>query len=253
LKQGLATFMSLDRPHASLDALKLRVLLAEGHRCVAEGFAGMLAPHVESVVAVHDGVSLVETALAGSIDLVIADVDLPFVSGLDALRHLRGRGENVCFIVMSASDDPHLAREAMCAGSNGYVLKQSPSKELYAVIIAVTQGHQYMSPRLIVDILGINAPAHKLSRRQQQVIDHIADGLRTAEIAAALDISPRTVESHRHALLDLFQVHNSVSLIREAERQGVIRLGEARRVARLSTNGALRASTASTMFLDWTH
>jgi DNA-binding NarL/FixJ family response regulator len=233
--------MSMDRPHANLNALKLRVLLAESQRCIAEGLAGMLTASVESVVIVHDGASLIDVALAGAVNLVIADIDMPSAKVLDALRHLRRNGRNVCFIVLSGSDDPRLAREVICAGSNGYVLKQSSCEELFAAIVAVMQGHQYISPGLIIDILGIRSPTHKLSRRQQQVIDHIADGLRTTEIAVAMHISPRTVESHRHALLDLFRVHNSVSLIREAERQGVIRLGEARRAAQLTMNSALKA------------
>ncbi|MET3654822.1 response regulator transcription factor [Dyella japonica] len=206
-----------------LASLTWRLIIADGHRCVAEGISGILLPHVKSVDIAHDGSSLVEKVMVGPVDLVISDIAMPILSGLDALRRIRELGSSVPFLVLSAMDDPKMVREAMRLGSSGYVVKQSSCEELYAAILAVMGGKLYVTPRLVIETIDVGVPVHQLSRRQRQVIDHLAGGLRTVEIAELLHISPRTVENHRQALLDMFGVHNSISLLREAERQGVIR------------------------------
>lgn len=203
---------------------RLRVLLADEHRCVAEGLAGLLAKRTDSVRIVHDGEALLLAALAGEVDLVITDIALSPFSALHALRRLRRQGCEVPVIVLSTHGEPLIVREAMQAGANGYVLKQSTSGELYSAMEAVSAGHQYVSPELMASLLQAPEAAHHLTRRQRDVIQCMAKGQRTSEIAATLGISVRTVESHRQALLDLLGVHSGVALIREAERLGLIPL-----------------------------
>ncbi len=203
---------------------RLRVLLADEHRCVAEGLAGLLAKRTDSVRIVHDGEALLLAALAGEADLVITDIALSPFSALHALRRLRRQGCEVPVIVLSTHGEPLIVREAMQAGANGYVLKQSTSGELYSAIEAVSAGNQYVSPELMASLLQAPEAAHHLTRRQRDVIQCMAKGQRTSEIAATLGISVRTVESHRQALLDLLGVHSGVALIREAERLGLIPL-----------------------------
>lgn len=201
---------------------KLRVLLADEHRCVAEGLAGLIAKRTQSVRLVHDGEALVSSVLAGEVDLVITDIAMPPFSGLQALRRLRQQGSTVPVVVLSTHNEPLIVREAMKAGANGYVLKQSPSSELFDAMIDVCAGNQFISPQLMAPLLDTPDSLRRLTRRQREVIESMAKGKRTIEIAAQLGISVRTVESHRQSLLDLLGVHSSVALIREAERLGLI-------------------------------
>jgi DNA-binding NarL/FixJ family response regulator len=221
------------------DLPSLRVLLADADQSVAEGMADTLSPVIGSYETANDGISVVKRVLTGAIDLVVSDITLPLLSGFQALQQLREKGSSVPFIVLSAHGDPAVTREALLSGCNGYVVKQLVSEELCRAVEAVVHGYQYLSPSALTAIMLAPPPAHRLSRRQGQIINCVADGFRTAEIATSLGISPRTVESHRQALLRLFGVHNSIALIREAEKQGLVRQGMARRMTEVSLDPAL--------------
>jgi len=201
---------------------QLRVLLADEHRCVAEGLAGLLAKRTHSVRLVHDGEALIDAVLADLVDLVITDIAMPPFSALQALRRLRRQGSDIPVLVLSTHSEPLIVREAMQAGANGYVLKQSPSSELFHAMTEVSSGNQFISPQLMASLLEAPESLHRLTRRQREVIESMARGKRTSEIASELGISVRTVESHRQSLLDLLGVHSGVALIREAERLGLI-------------------------------
>jgi DNA-binding NarL/FixJ family response regulator len=201
---------------------KLRVLLADEHRCVAEGLAGLLAKRTSSVRLVHDGETLMQAALGGEVDLIITDIAMPPFSALQALQRLRRLGCDIPVVVLSTHSEPLIVREAMQAGANGYVLKQSPSSELFNAMAEVCAGNQFISPQLMATLLDAPDSLHRLTRRQREVIESMAKGKRTHEIATELGISVRTVESHRQSLLDLLGVHSGVALIREAERLGLI-------------------------------
>ncbi len=200
------------------------ILLADAHRCIAEGLASLLQPMVGQVSIVHDGEALVRRVLMGGIDVVVSDIAMPGLTGLQALRKLRAKGSKVPFIVLSMHDEPLTVREAMQYGAAGYVLKQSASAELCAAIAEVQLGNNYLSPSLMANLIQAPAATHKLTRRQREVIERMAQGRRAAEIASELGISVRTVESHRQSLLDMFGVHSSIALVREAERLGLIRV-----------------------------
>ncbi|KLD66200.1 response regulator [Dyella japonica] len=221
------------------DTPSLRVLLADADQGIAEEMAGVLTPIPGSFEIAHDGVSLVKRALTGAIDLIVSDISLPLLSGLQALQQLREKGSTVHFILLSAHSEPAITREALLSGCNGYVIKQLANEELCRAVEAVVHGYQYLSPSALTAIMLAPPPAHRLSRRQGQIINCVADGFRTSEIASSLGISPRTVESHRQALLRLFGVHNSIALIREAEKQGLVRQGMARRMADVTMDPAL--------------
>jgi DNA-binding NarL/FixJ family response regulator len=204
---------------------KPRLLLADDHRCIAEGLAGLLARLTDSVTIVHDGVALVDRVLEGGIDVVVSEISMPVLGGLQALRKLRSQGYRTPFIVLTSHDEPLIVREALEIGANAYVLKQSVSGELYSAIASVAHGEHYVSPSLMASLLQEPVNSRRLTHRQRQVIDRMAEGRRTTEIATDLGISVRTVESHRQALLGLLGVHSSVALIREAERLGLITTG----------------------------
>ncbi len=214
--------MKTTSPKHSKSIRRLRVLLADEHRCVAEGLAGLIAKQTGSVTLVHDTESLMREALSGDIDLIVTDIAMSPVSALHAMRRLRMQHCSVPVIVLSTHDEPLIVREAMQMGANGYVLKQSSSSELFIAIAEVASGNQFISPHLMATLLQAPETTRRLTRRQREVIARMAKGQRTSEIAAELGISVRTVESHRQALLDLLGVHSGVALIREAERLGLI-------------------------------
>jgi DNA-binding NarL/FixJ family response regulator len=201
--------------------LAVDIVVADHHRVVAEGVSALLTPHVRSVVLVYSAASLLERLTPGM--LVVGDIDLPDMPGLEPLRRVADRRDGSRFIVLSGHDEPLIVQDAMQSGAWAYVLKQSPRSELLDAIKDVLGGHRYVSPGLMAALVNAPPSVHRLTRRQREVLERMAHGLRASEIALELGISVRTVESHRQSLLDLFHVHGGVALVREAIRMGLIR------------------------------
>jgi DNA-binding NarL/FixJ family response regulator len=201
--------------------LAVDVVVADHHRVVAEGVSALLVPHVRSVVLVHSAAALLERVAPGM--LVVGDIDLPDMPGLEPLRRVADRRDGSRFIVLSGHDEPLVVQDAMQAGAWAYVLKQSPRAELLDAVKDVLENHRYVSPGLMVALVNAPPSVHRLTRRQREVLERMAHGLRASDIATELGISVRTVESHRQSLLDLFHVHSGVALVREAIRIGLIR------------------------------
>lgn len=201
--------------------LAVDVVVADHHRVVAEGVSALLVPHVRSVVLVHSAAALLERVAPGM--LVVGDIDLPDMPGLEPLRRVADRRDGSRFIVLSGHDEPLVVQAAMQAGAWAYVLKQSPRAELLDAVKDVLENHRYVSPGLMVALVNAPPSVHRLTRRQREVLERMAHGLRASDIATELGISVRTVESHRQSLLDLFHVHSGVALVREAIRIGLIR------------------------------
>jgi DNA-binding NarL/FixJ family response regulator len=124
------------------------VLLAEDHAALASSLAVLLQPDVEIVATVRDGQALVDAAHRLQPDLIIADIQMPVMNGLEALRALRTHNLNTPMLLLTAHDDADLAAEAMRAGADGFVLKQTAAVELFTAIGEVLQGRDYLSPRL---------------------------------------------------------------------------------------------------------
>ena len=201
--------------------LPVDVLVADHHRVVAEGVAALIAPHVRSVTMVHTAHDLLERAPPGGV--IVGDIDLPDMPGIEPLRILTQRPGGVRFIVLSGHDEPLIVQDAMQAGAWAYMLKQSPRDELVTALHEVIEGRRYVSPGLMAVLMHAPPFVHRLTRRQREVLERMALGLRASDIAADLGISTRTVESHRQSLLELFHVHSGVALVREALRLGIIR------------------------------
>jgi DNA-binding NarL/FixJ family response regulator len=197
------------------------VVVADHHRVVAEGVSALLVPHVRSVALVHSAAALLERVVPGM--LVVGDIDLPDMPGLEPARRIAARRDGSRFIVLSGHDEPLIVQDAMQSGAWAYVLKQSPRNELLDAVKDVLEGHRYVSPGLMAALVNAPPSVHRLTRRQREVLERMAHGLRASDIALELGISVRTVESHRQSLLDLFHVHSGVALVREAIRMGLIR------------------------------
>jgi len=202
------------------------LLIADDHAVVAQALAQMLARAYDVVAIVNDGMEVVEAARRLRPDVIVSDLSMPGLSGLDALRRLKAEGVRTRVIFLTMYDDPALAAEAMRAGASGYLLKQAAGEELLAAIRDVLAGRVYVSPQLAGDVIASIAspkPASddKLTLRQREVLRLVAQGKSMKEVAAVLHLSPRTVETHKYEMMHSLGVHTTAELIRFAYQHGM--------------------------------
>ena len=205
---------------------KPRVLVADDHRIVAEGLRGLLEPRYELLEVVEDGRALLEAHDRLRPDIVIADVTMPVLNGIQAVRRLRETGSSAKFIFLTMHPDVSYATEALAAGASGYVLKHSAPEELVTAIREALAGRTYVTPRIaggVLEALRRGGEAKpRLTTRQAEVLQLIAEGRSAKEIAAILDISPRTVESHKYAIMEQVGVNSTAELVQYAVKQGLV-------------------------------
>lgn len=207
--------------------MKPRVILADDHVMVAEGLGRLLQEVAELVGQVSDGRQLVESARRLDPDIVVSDMTMPLMSGLDALRQLKAERSRARFIFLTVHTDARVAAEAIRAGARGYLLKAAAGEELLEAVRAVMAGRIYLTPHITEDVLreASRQPdhgGHPLTPRQLEVLQRIARGKRMKEIAAELAISVRTVEDHKAQLLRALDVKTTADLVRFALRQGLV-------------------------------
>jgi DNA-binding NarL/FixJ family response regulator len=196
------------------------ILLADDHIAFTDGIVRILKDHFDVVGTVTDGSALADAASRLHPDVVVTDISMPTVSGLEALRQLKARhvGTKVIFLTMHA--DAGLAAEAFRLGAQGFVLKHSSADELVRAVQEVLQGHKYMSPVLTEEVLERMAqPAYSdaaLSPRQKEVLRLIVNGHRMKEIASHLNLSPRTVETIKYEMMRDLRIHSTTELVRYA-------------------------------------
>lgn len=206
-----------------------RVLLAEDHRIVAEGLKSLLAADFDLAGVVEDGRALVEAARALRPDVIVADISMPSLNGIDALETLRKDGVEIPVIFLTMHRDVAYARRALEAGAAGYVLKHSAAMELLQALKAALEGGTFVSPALAGKVLeamkegpaGAVDPIARLTPRQREILQLLAEGLSAKEIAAKVDISPRTVEFHKYQMMEALGAKSSAELIRIAVRHGI--------------------------------
>ena len=207
---------------------RTKVLLADDHAMVVEGLAALLKEHFDLVGTVGDGNALLEAARKLRPDVIIADVAMPAMSGLEALRRLTAAKSAVKIIMLTMHPDAELATEAFRAGASGYVLKVAAGDELITAIQEVMQGKMYLTPLITKGVLSTlmepepKATA-KLSSRQREVLRLIAEGRRMKEIAAILDLSTRTVETHKYEMMRSLGVESTAELVRYAIQIGLVK------------------------------
>jgi DNA-binding NarL/FixJ family response regulator len=203
-----------------------RVLVADDHLIIAQGLVRLLEDEVEIVATASDGQQLVERARQHRPDIIVSDVNMPGMSGLDAMRRLKADGLRCKFIFLTIHSDARLASEAMRAGASGYLLKHAAAEELIDAIHAVMEGHTYLTPLMTRDVLwALDQPdgaQPALTPRQLDVLRLIAAGKRMKEIASELNISVRTVETHKQDLLQALGLETTADLIKFAVRQGLV-------------------------------
>jgi DNA-binding NarL/FixJ family response regulator len=203
-----------------------KILLADDHAIVADGLISLLKDSYELVGAVRDGRQLVDAAKRLRPDVIVADISMPALSGLDALRQLRAEHLDVKVIFLTMHAEKELATEAVRAGASGFLLKQSAGDELLNAIDEVLHGRMYLTPAVTKDVIaGMSAaplPARTLTPRQRDVLRLIVAGRRMKEIASELNLSTRTVESHKYEMMAALGVESTAELVRYAIQRGLV-------------------------------
>ena len=206
-----------------------RVLLADDHRLLREAFTRLLEPECDVVGAVADGRALLEVAPNLLPDIVVLDVAMPLLNGLDAARQLNQMMPKVKVIFLTMSEDPDVAAEAFRAGASGYLLKNSAASELLQAIQEVSRGHSYITPiatqGLVETFLHQAQPTAKtveLSPRQREVLQLLAEGHTMKEIARTLKITPRTVAFHKYSMMEQLGITSSAELVQFAVKQHLV-------------------------------
>ena len=211
--------------HNGLLMHRIRVLLADDHALVAQGLEALLKDSFDLVGIVNDGRALLQAAETLRPDVVVTDISMPLLNGLDAVRHIRAAQPDAKIVVLTMHRDTQLAVDAFRAGAMGYLLKVSPAEELIAAIQQVAQGRAYVTTLLSKDLITLLLEARQpaagespLTARQREVLQLIAEGRTMKEVAAILRISPRTAESHKYEIMQVLGVRTTAGLVQCALR-----------------------------------
>ncbi|WP_280950356.1 response regulator [Mesorhizobium wenxiniae] len=206
--------------------MRPRVILADDHVMVAEALGRLIDEVADLVGRAADGQQLVESTRRLKPDIIVSDITMPVMSGLDALRQLKSEQSSARFIFLTVHTEASVAAEAIRAGASGYLLKAAAGEELLEAIRAVMAGRIYLTPHIAGDVLrtisGSADQHHHLTVRQREILRMVAQGKRMKEIAAELKISVRTVEDHKSQLLHVLGVKTTADLIRFAVKQGLV-------------------------------
>ncbi|HLT81311.1 MAG TPA: response regulator transcription factor [Cyclobacteriaceae bacterium] len=209
----------------------IRLLLADDHPLIREGIRSLLGAHERLRVAgeAEDGQSLIDEYKRLQPDVVLADIKMPGATGLEALRQLVAEFPDIRFIVLTMHEEREYVINALQLGASGYVMKNAERDELVKAIITVHEGGRYFSPEvanILADAVSRNtAPVPpEVSPREKEVLDLVAHGLSTKQVADKLGISTRTVETHRINMLKKLKVSNTAELIRKAIELNIITL-----------------------------
>ncbi len=209
---------------------RTKILIADDHSMVIDGLRSLLEPEYEVVGAVNDGRAVLPEVQKLKPDVVIIDISMPLLNGLDCTRQLREAGCTPRILILTMHPDATLAQEALAAGASGYLLKSSPGSELKGALREVLQGRIYLSPavtRDVLEVMGRMTPIHEnvwahLTPRQREVLQLLAEGKSHKEIASILNISVKTAEYHKYLILDTLRLKTNAELVQYAIRHGII-------------------------------
>ena len=206
------------------------VLLVDDHKIVADGLKSLLENDFELVGIVGDGIAMLEAAKRLRPDVIVTDIAMPRLNGLDAVRQLKREGIPAKVIFLTMHSETHLATEAFRVGASGYLLKHSAGDELISAIHEVVKGRVYLSPLITADVLsalskssdGSASAGPKLTPRQRQVLQLLAEGRTMKEVASILKISTRTVESHKYDMMRELGIQTTAELVQYAVKIGLV-------------------------------
>jgi DNA-binding NarL/FixJ family response regulator len=207
-----------------------RIVIADDHQILAEGLRGLLEPEFEVVGVVADGRELVSAARKHRPEVIVADITMPSLNGIEAAVQLRDLGIKARVVFLTMHRDVAYARRAMEAGAAGFVLKHSVASELVTAVREALRGQTYVTPMIAGELLqsyrdevsGSHASGHRLTARQREVLQLFAEGRSAKEVAAALNISTRTAEAHKSRILEALALRTTAELVQYAIRHGII-------------------------------
>jgi len=204
-----------------------RVLLADDHRMVAEGLKSLLVDDFELVGTVENGHALLAAAKKLRPDVIVADITMPRLNGIDALQLLKKHNPDVKVVFLTMHQDRAYARRALEAGAFGFVVKHAASEELVMAIHAALKGKTFITPALAADVLhdiqhGARQSNEAITPRQREILQLLAEGRSAKKIAQTLSISTRTVEFHKYQMMETHGLHNSAELIHFAIKNGIV-------------------------------
>jgi DNA-binding NarL/FixJ family response regulator len=212
--------------------MRARILLADDHKILTAGLQKIIAPKHDVIGAVADGRELLAAVEQLHPDIVITDLSMPLLNGLDAIRTIRKSGKRCRFVILTMHSDISIVVDSFRAGASAFILKQSVADDVNMALDAVLRGRVYLSPSLPTDIITVLAEAarkpmtseesYRLTRRQREVLQLIAEGKTMKEVASVLGISTRTAESYKYDLMHSLEIKSSAELIQYAIRIGVI-------------------------------
>jgi DNA-binding NarL/FixJ family response regulator len=209
---------------------KPRLLLADDHRIVLEGLRGILEPEFEIVGAVEDGRALVAETQRLKPEVVVADISMPGLNGMDAARQIRKMDERIKIVFLTMHSDVNYAAGGFEAGASGFVLKHSAPQELITAIREALQGRTYVTPLIAGELINSykdcrlrpEGASASLSPRQHEVLQLLAKGKSSKEIGVLLNISTRTAEFHKYRMMEQLKIKTSAELVQFAVRHGLV-------------------------------
>jgi len=199
-----------------------RVLLADDHNLLLGAFEKLLAPECEIVGTATDGRALVVEAQRLKPDLVVLDIAMPLLNGLEAGRQIKQLRKSTKLVYVTMNEDPDLAAEAFRAGASAYLLKRSAASELLLAIREVMNGRSYVTPLVTEGLVGSfmdaanRKPSHDLTPRQREVLQLLAEGHSMKQVAALLNVTPRTVAFHKYRMMEQLNIRSNAKLIQFA-------------------------------------
>jgi DNA-binding NarL/FixJ family response regulator len=209
--------------------IKPSILLADDHVLIAQALQHLLAGEFDVIGIVSDGRALLKAAGALKPDVVVVDIGMPLLNGLDAGEQLKGLHPDIKVIYLTQNREPRFAVEAFRRKASGYLLKDSAASELTTAIRAALEGGSYVSPVIATGMLEHTSSAppgdsslRELSGREREVLQLLAEGKSMKEVAALLDISPRTVEFHKYRIMEQLGVKTNAELVQYAIKRGLI-------------------------------
>ena len=215
--------------------MKIRIVVADDHKIMREGLKALIdkQPDMEVAAEAQDGLTATKLARKLLPHVIIMDIGMPEMNGIDATREIVAENKDIKIIALSMHSDRRFVLEMLKAGASGYLLKDSAFEELVTAVHTVMTGQSYLSPR-ITDIV-VKEDLHTLPRnessaftiltqREREVLQHLAEGKSTKQIASTLNLSVKTVETHRQQIMDKLQIRSVAELTKYAIREGITSL-----------------------------
>ena len=205
-----------------------RLLLADDHALLLGAFEKLLSEECDIVGQVSDGRALVAAAAELKPDLIVLDIAMPLLNGVEAARQIKRQARDVKLVFVTMNEDTDLAAEAFRSGASAYLLKRSAASELLTAIREVMQGRSYITPLITEGLVGalLNAesrrPGHELTPRQREVLQLLSEGRSMKEVADLLNLTPRTVAFHKYRIMEHLNVRTTAELVQYAVKHHIV-------------------------------